>query len=250
MLYQPELHCEVEHCPSVKRQKCGASPTQNFLDIIPSTFSSSHSVPESIFKTGSSKPTKIVLHYARHVGSSPQLQSGAPAYTSCCNLYLTKSAMVMHRNLCCFANSNSCGVLAMEPSSGLTTSHSTPAATNHSELCRVSQRQFTLWKATHSCLQRRQDHRADQPPMSQAVLCKIHICQEDATAARDSSDGITCRLTSCKAGKIHGSFCVAGPGEHPSFPAPTWQCSVDDDTFPAWPRTSNALTRQQPSMDL
>ena len=81
-------------------------------------------------------------------------------------------------------------------------------------------------------------------------MCKIHIWQEYATAAGDSSDGVTCRLTSCKAGKIHSSFCVAGPGEHPSFPAPTWQCSLNDDTIPAWPSTCNVLTHQQPSMDL
>ena len=194
---------------------------------------------------GFSKPIKIVLHCARHVGSSPQLQSGALAYTSCCNLYLTKSAMVMHRNLCCFANSNSCGVLDMEPSSGLTTSHSTPAATKHSELCRVSQRQSVLRKETQSGLQRScRDHWAYQQPMPRAVPCKIHIWQEYATAVGDSSVGITCRLTSCKASKIHSSFCVAGPGEHPSFPAPTWQCSLNDNTIPAWPSTCNVLTHQ------
>ena len=127
-------------CPSVKRDM----RHQHGTDTIPSTFSCSHSVAESEFKIGSSEPTKIALHYARHAGFSPQLQSGVLAYTSCCNLYLTKSAMVMHRNLCCFANSNSCGVLAMEPSSGLTTSHSTPAAADHGEVCKVSQTSCNL----------------------------------------------------------------------------------------------------------
>ena len=50
-------------------------------------------------------------------------------YTSCFNLYRTRSAIVTHRRLCCLANSSSCGVLDMLPSSGFTISHRTPACT-------------------------------------------------------------------------------------------------------------------------
>ena len=133
--------------------------------------------------------------------------------------------MVMQRSLCCFANSRSCGVLDMDPSSGLTTSQSTPA-----RICTVNQpeghckRKYIEDEQGHSCEPNAGNVNgfADQ---EQGNACPSLSGEQynHQSHGYDSSrmiQGHTCRLAASKACQIHCSFCVAGPCQHSSFSAP------------------------------
>lgn len=76
---------------------------------------------------GTTSQTYSILKQQQPCAQHSWLAGASLLYTSCCSLYRTRSAMVMQRSPCCLANSRSCGVLDMEPSSGFTTSQRTPA---------------------------------------------------------------------------------------------------------------------------